>query len=332
MADVKWNPGSLLDASGAFWKGCTLQAGVKLGVFSVLGDDALEAKDFCERFGWSPRGVPMLLDALAAMGLLVKLGGRYSNAPEARRLLCKDSPAYLGHILLHHQNLVESWSHLDEAVLTGRPVRERSSHVPDEEVRESFLMGMFNLASLLAPRLVPEVDLEGRRRLLDLGGGPGTYAIHFCLANPGLEAVVFDLPTSEPFALKTIAGFGLEKRVTFQQGDFIEDRATGRFDAVWLSHVLHGEGPENCRKMLQNAASVLEPGGLLLVHEFVLDDSMDAPLHPALFSLNMLVGTDEGRAYSESQLRGMMEEAGAKDVRRLPYRGPSDSSILAGTV
>jgi SAM-dependent methyltransferase len=332
MADAKWTPGLLLETSGAYWMGGTLQAGVKLGVFSILGDDALAACDFSERFGWSPRGVPMLLDALAAMGLLVKTGNRYANTPEARRLLCKDSPAYLGHILLHHHNLVESWAHLDEAVLTGRPVRERSSHLPDEGARESFLMGMFNLASLMAPRLVPEVDLEGRRRLLDLGGGPGTYAIHFCLANPRLEAVVFDLPTSEPFALKTIAGFGLEGRVTFQQGDFIEDRAAGRFDAAWLSHVLHGEGPENCEKMLRNATSVLVPGGLLLIHEFVLDDSMDAPLKPALFSLNMLVGTDEGRAYSEGQLRLLMEEAGAGDIRRLPFRSPNDSSILAGTV
>lgn len=332
MADSPWTAGTLLETSGAFWKGSTLHAGVRLGIFTLLGDGFRGADELTQELGASPRGVTMLLDALAAMGLLTKRDGRYANTPEARRLLCKDSPAYLGHILMHHRNLVEGWAHLDEAVLGGRPVRARSSHVPDEGERESFLMGMFNLASMLAPKLVPEVDLTGRKRLLDLGGGPGTYAIQFCLANADLKAAVFDLPATRPFAEKTIARFGLEKRVTFQEGDFVKDRPEGRFDAAWLSHILHGEGPGACEKILHNTVSALDPGGLLLIHEFILDDSMDAPLHAALFSLNMLVGTEEGRAYSEGQLRAMMVGAGAHDVRRLAFRGPNDSSILVGTV
>jgi SAM-dependent methyltransferase len=332
MSRMGWTEGALLETSGAYWKGCALHAGVRLGIFGLLGDEAVDAAEMARRLGGSARGVPMLLDALAAMGLLVKRGPCFSNTPEARRWLGKDSPEYIGHIILHHHNLMEGWSRLHEAVLEGRPVRGRSSHVPDEMERESFLMGMFNIASLLAPRIVAEVDLSGRRRLLDLGGGPGTYAIQFCLANPGLDAVIFDLATTRPFAEETVERFGLRGRVAFQAGDFIEDRPEGRFDVAWLSQVLHGEGPENCGRMLENAASALDPGGLLLVHEFVLDDARDAPLHAALFSLNMLVGTEEGRAYAEGEIRAMMERAGARDVRRLPYRGPSESSILAGRV
>lgn len=332
MGGPGWNPGSLLETSGEFWKTCALHAGVKLGIFSLLGDRELKAAEVAAELGGSARGTPMLLSALAAMGLVESRAGRYRNTPEARRYLCQDSTASVVSMILHHRNLVRAWAHLDEAVLTGNPVRERSSHAPDGEERENFLMGMFANASLLAPHLVPAVDLSGRRRLLDLGGGPGTYAIQFCLANPGLEAVVFDLPTTRSFAEKTIARFGVGDRVTFQAGDFVDERAEGRFDAAWLSHVLHGEGPENCRKMLFHAAEALEPGGLLLIHEFILEDSMDAPLFPALFSLNMLVGTEEGRAYSEGQLRAMMEEVGARDVRRLPFRGPTDSAILVGTI
>lgn len=332
MASAGWSPGTLIEVSGAFWKTCTLHAGVKLGVFAALGDREMAAPEVAGALGGSERGIPMLLNALAAMGLLERHGGRFRNTPEARRFLCPDSPATVVPMILHHRNLVRGWARLDEAVLSGKPVQERSSHVSGEEERESFLMGMFASASQLAPQLLPSLDLSGRRRLLDLGGGPGAYAIHFCLASPELQAVVFDLPTTRPFAERTIARFGLGDRITFQAGDFVEERAEGRFDAAWLSHVLHGEGPENCRKMLARAAETLEPGGLLLVHEFVLDDSMDSPLFPALFSLNMLVGTEEGRAYSEGQLRSMMEEAGAKEIRRLPFRGPTDSAILAGTM
>jgi SAM-dependent methyltransferase len=193
-------------------------------------------------------------------------------------------------------------------------------------------MGMFNLAMLIAPKLVRQVDLKGRDHLLDLGGGPGTYAIHFCLANPRLRATVYDLPTTRPFALETIDRFDLSDRIDFMVGDYVEEDITGTYDVVWLSHILHGEGPETCKRIITKAASALEPGGLILVHDFVLDNLLNGPLFPALFSLNMLINTDEGRSYSEAQITEMLTRVGIKDIRRMPFRGPNDSSILYGTV
>ncbi len=192
-------------------------------------------------------------------------------------------------------------------------------------------MGMFNVAMGLAPRAVKEIDLRGRKTLLDLGGGPGTWAIHFCLANPGLRATVFDLPATRPFAEKTIARFGLSDRVDFQGGDYLKDEVRGSYDVAWLSQVLHGEGPDACREMVRKAVGALVPGGLILVHEFILDNNLAGPLHPALFSLNMLAGTQAGRSYSEQQIMDMLAEAGAKDLRRLPFSPPGQSGIVAGT-
>jgi hypothetical protein len=197
MNSEEWTTRHLVELSGGYWKACALQAGVKLRAFTVLGDDALSGADAARAMGVSERGGAMLLNALAAMGLLVKREDRFANTPSSRRLLCEDSEAYAGHILMHHHHLMGSWARLPEAVAAGAPVRERSSHA-DDQTRESFLMGMFNLASELAPRVVPLIDLSGRKRLLDLGGGPGTYAIHFCLHNPDLEAAVFDLPSTRP--------------------------------------------------------------------------------------------------------------------------------------
>src|SRR6185369_1048705 len=174
-----------------------------------------------------------------------------------------------------------------------------------------------NLAMQIAPRIVSNVDLQGRRRLLDLGGGPGTYAIHFCQANPQLEATVYDLPSTRRFAEKTIASFGLDDRIKFHDGDFISDDVPGGFDVAWLSHILHGEGPEGCAVILRRAVAALEPGGMLMVQEFILDDDMNGPLFPALFSLNMLLGTPQGQAYSQRQLEEMMTAAGVGSIRRL---------------
>lgn len=330
MPQENWTPKSLLELSGAYWKTCALHAAVSLEIFTLLEGEGLTADEATERLGATVRGVAPLLEALAAMGLLQRYGARYSDAPGVAPLLSKRSPGYLGYMILHHRQLVPSWHRLDEAVRTGAPVRTPASQ--DEAAREAFLMGMYNNAMAGGPQVVADIDLTGRRRLLDLGGGPGTYALLFCQTYPGLEAVVFDLPTSREFAEQIIRRFGLEGRVRFEAGDFLADPLPGGCDVAWLSHILHGEGEAACRELVAKTAAALDPGGLLLIHEFILDDGGTGPLHPALFSLNMLVGTAEGRAYREGELRAMMEGAGLHDIRRLSAVGPSGSGVLAGVI
>jgi ubiquinone/menaquinone biosynthesis C-methylase UbiE len=233
-------------------------------------------------------------------------------------------------MIMHHHHLVESWSRLDEAVISGKAVRNRITH-EDEIRRESFLMGMFNLAMGMAPTLVPSLDLSGKTRLLDLGGGPGTYAIHFCMHNPDITATVFDLPTTRPFAEKTIEKFNLSGRIDFQEGNFLETEIKGQYDVVWISHILHGDSPEDCERILKKAARVLQPEGMMIIHDFILNREKDGPLFPALFSLNMLLGTQGGQAYSEDEIEGMMGLAGIKNIYRTPYMGPMMSGIMVGT-
>jgi cyclopropane fatty-acyl-phospholipid synthase-like methyltransferase len=192
-------------------------------------------------------------------------------------------------------------------------------------------MGMYNMACQQAPQIVSLIDLKGRRRLIDLGGGPGTYAIHFCKWNPELTAVVLDLPTTRPFAEKIIEQYGLSDRIQFIAGDYLKSEITGTFDAVWLSHILHAEGPQACEAMIAKAVRALKPGGIILVHDFILDENMAGPLFPALFALNMLQGTDRGQSYSESQIRAMLQKSGISTIERLPYKGPTESGILQGT-
>ena len=332
MQKKEWTPGDLLQLSGGYWSACALHAGVKLDVFTPLANGPLTAQELAMSLEIDARRLAMLLGSLAALGLLEKKGDAYEATPFAVEFLFRSSPRYLGHIINHHHHLMASWAHLDEAVRSGGPIRKRSSHDVTDDERESFLMGMFNLAMQLAPQIVPNIDLAGRHRLLDLGGGPGTYAIHFCRHNPELTAVIYDLPTSRSFAEQTIARFGVDDRVAFAAGDFIADDIRGRFDVAWLSHILHGEGPEGCAVILGKAVAALEPGGLILVQEFILDDTLDGPLFPALFSLNMLLGTPTGQAYSEGHIIAMMAAAGVTELRRLPLELPNGAGVIAGTI
>lgn len=331
MSPFNWNPGTILEMSGYYWKTCTLHAGVKLDIFTTIGSGVLTCDQINERLKVDQQGLFRLLNALSALELLTKENDKYSNTPAAKTFLSKDSALYVGFMIMHHHHLMPSWQKMDQAIVEGRPITDKSS-VPDEEWRESFLMGMFNMAMAIAPGLSKELDLSGCKRLLDLGGGPGTFAIHFCLANPGLTASVYDLATTQPFAQKTIQKFKVSDRVDFIPGDYTrEEFAFAQpYDAAWLSHILHGEGPKQATDVIRKAVSALKPGGKIFIHEFILNDTLDGPLFPALFTLNMYLGTPDGQSYSQSELVDMLAASGVKDIQRLSFQGPTQSGILCG--
>jgi predicted O-methyltransferase YrrM len=324
-----WDIGRLLGISSGYWQSSTIHTAVRLGIFSIIGDDRLTAEDIGNKVAGSLRGTEMLLNALTAMELLVHENNSYRNTEFSRSCLVKGEPEYIGYIIMHHFHLVDAWAKLTEAVLRGAPVAKKSHG--EEIERESFQMGMFNLAMAIAPTIAKTINLEGRRHLLDLGGGPGTHAIHFCLANPMLKATIYDRKTTEPFARQTVNKFGVSDRVDFVAGDFNEDPIEGSFDVAWLSQIIHSNSPEKCQDLFAKTIKALEPGGLILIHDFFLNDTMDGPLFPALFSMNMLL-SNHGRSYSAKEVVEMLRLAGAKDVRRISFQGPNDSGILCGSV
>ncbi len=327
----EWTVGELLGTSSAYWRGCAMQAAVRLDIFSAIADGKRTAGEIAFSLETDERATTYLLDGLVGMELLSKEDDAYANSQAAGNFLDKGSPRYLGHIILHHHHLVDGWAQLDEAIRKGQPVARRS--YGEEVEREAFLMGMFNLAMGNGPKVAGAVNLSGRRLLLDLGGGPGTYAIHFCRANPELQAVVYDRKTTKPFAKKTAEKFEMGLRIRFIGGDFNHDPiGGGPFDVAWLSHILHSNGPDECQRVIDKVVSVMDPGALLLIHDFILNDDKAGPEFPALFSLNMLLNNPAGRSYSEGEISAMLKRAGVTEIRRLDWQGPNCSAIIQGTV
>ena len=325
------NPEQLLEISGNYWKACALHAGVKLDIFTTIGEKRRTDVEIAQKLNLDKRAVTTFLNALTAMSLLKKTGDIYSNTRSSKSFLSKDSQDYIGYFIMHHHHLIESWSQLDQAIKTGKPIRASASQ-KDKGQRKNFNMGMFNLARGLAPRLSNQINISNRQHLIDLGGGPGTYAVYFCLKNHRLKATVYDLPSTQPYAKKIIEKFGLSDRIDFIGGNYLEDGIQGTYDVALLSNILHTEGHENCQMIINKTVAILEPGGLVVVHDFILDNTMDGPLFPALFSLNMLLGTNAGQSYSEEQIMGMLESAGLKKIERHPFQSPFTSSIITGIV
>ncbi len=329
MRESDWTREVLLDTSGGFWKTCALHAAVKLDLFTLIGDKVLTAAELAAKAECDERGLATLLNALVSVALLGREEQGYRNTPASFDGLSKKSEHYVGFIVQHHAHLMQSWAQADTAVKTGKPIRAQEMW-RDESEREAFVAGMHGVGMANAPHVTAQLDLAGSRRLLDLGGGSGIYAIHFCLATPGLTATVFDLPETRPYAEKTIAQYGVGARVEFQAGNYLQQPIEGRYDVAWISQVLHAEGPEEGQRILAKAAAALEPGGRLLVHEFLLEDTLDGPENHALFSLNMLICTPHGQAFSTAELKEMLERAGLQEVRRLEFGGPGGSGIVCG--
>jgi SAM-dependent methyltransferase len=327
----EWTADDIMRMAGAYQTSCVLLAGVQLDLFTVLDSGPREETGLAAELGCPLRSFDMLLTALEALGLVRRENGVVSIENTARALLSRNSPDYLGFIIRHHGNMMSGWQKLTQAVYTGsRTAMESALFTQDAQEREDFLMGMYNVARLQADRIARTLDLSGRKKLLDIGGGPGAYAVFFCQANPELECIVFDLPTSEPFARKIIARYDLEERIHFVAGDYLADPLPKGQDVAWLSQVLHGETPGNATALVQSAAKALNSGGLLCIQEFVLDDDRKGPPRAALFDLNMLVGTDGGQVYTVEEICRMMKNAGARNIREPSIALPESCRIFIG--
>jgi SAM-dependent methyltransferase len=187
-----------------------------------------------------------------------------------------------------------------------------------------FIAAMHRNAALRAPLMVKAVGAEGVRRLLDVGGGSGAYAIAFARANPALHAEVFDLATVVPIATKHIAEAGLGDRVGTRVGDLRKNALGSGYDLVLLSAICHMLAAQENRDLLRRAVQALAPGGRLVIQDHIMNADKTGPRAGALFAINMLVGTAGGGTYSEDEYAQWLREAGFAQVRRVALPGPND--------
>ena len=322
----RYNP---IDRALAGWQPAkVLMAANHLDFFTVLGDEALSAEEVASRCGTHPRSTRMLLNACVALGILEKEGDLYRNSTEAQESLVRGKPTYMGDAIAHQEDLWQPWGKLHEAVRTNRRVAERYNLVEQPEIHRNFILAMHNRAMQGASLLAETLDLSGRRQLFDAGGGPGTYSIFLVKRYPSLRAIVFDLPQTINIAKEVIADFGVADLVTTRAGDYFKDDFGQGNDVVLLSAILHSMGPERSKGLLLKAYDSLVPGGLVVVHEGLIDEEGASPLRAVLFSLNMLVNTGEGQSYSGAEIIGLMEAVGFVEPRVIPLPKPMHTSLV----
>jgi SAM-dependent methyltransferase len=322
----------LMSVSRGYWQARSVLTAVELGVFEALGGRRLGAEVLARRVDAQPRALGLLLDALVGLGVLRKHATSYSIVPPLRPLLTEGPDSALG-MLRHHAALWRTWSGLTDSVRKGKNQPSDSSFRRGPEEARAFTMAMRAGAARLAPGVAEEVNLRGRRHLLDLGGGPGVYAAAFARRNPRLEVTVVDLPDVAAVGAElTAAETDVSDRVSFHAADIDRDPLPTGADCAFLSHVIHGNDEATNRALFARIADALAPKGLLVVRDFFLDADGTSPAGNALFSLNMLVNTPGGRSYTAKETTDWLREAGFATVTRRRSRAAPDAGYLLARV
>lgn len=325
----QWTSQEIMEAARAFQASRLILTAARLDLFTVLNSGPKSHQEVAAQLGLDQRATRIFLDALAAMDLLQKGPQGYLTPAVLRGSLASDSQDSILPMLLHMATLWERWSALEMVLRTGSPSQTGSWEERPAQEREAFIGAMHVIARGLAPEIVSSISLEGVKRILDVGGGPGTYAMGFLEAGQDILVTLFDLPSVIPMARSRLEKAGFLDRVQLVAGDFEVDPLPCGHDLVFLSAIVHQNDREQNRRLFSKCLRALVPGGRILVRDHIMENSRTRPAQGALFAVNMLVSTRGGSTYTFDEIREDLEASGFGNVEWIRKRERMDSLVQA---
>ncbi|HEY5834400.1 methyltransferase [Streptomyces sp.] len=322
------SPAPLMELTGAFWAFKTFAAAVELGLFTRLSDGRkMTMTEVAKELDIHERPADMFLAGCASLGLLEKDGETYGNSVLAEEFLVEGRPRYFGGFVRYcDQREYPAWHHVVDVMRSNKPATwdpEKQDSVfatEDPLMLELFWEAMHSLSMYTAATLGGVFDFGAHRRLLDVGGGSGAYPIELCRQYPHLSATVLDLEHVRGIAERKAEEAGLSEAIDFTVGDFRADESLpGGYDIILLSSILHDWDEDTDRSLLRKCWEALEEGGSIIICELLLNAERSGPPAAALMGLNMVVETEGGRNYSETEYLSWLADAGFRDARVIRF-------------
>jgi SAM-dependent methyltransferase len=309
-------PKTIMEDAWCYMKSRVIFTAGELDVFTKLDGCHYTAPELARDSSLDPRATARLLDCLVGLGLLHKDQDRYHLVAGSEVLSAKH-PATILPMILHLNHIWKNWSLLSDVVRQGK--NESLKKISDwgGEVQEAFIGAMHVVGKDLAAEIAAHYDLSHFKKLLDLGGASGTYTMAFLRRNLDLRAVIFDFAPVLAFAKKRLSEEGLLDRVELAAGDFYQDELPKGCDLALLSAIIHQNSPEQNIALYKKIHRALEPGGVVLIRDHIMDESRTQPALGAMFALNMLVNTSGGDTYTFSEVKETLEAAGFGDVKQV---------------
>jgi hypothetical protein len=337
MTENRPGPDHIMQVGIGFWASKTLLSAVEMGVFTELSRKPEDLETLRGRLGLHPRSARDFLDTLAALGFLRRADGKYANTPDVDLYLDKHKPSYIGGILeMANQRLYGHWSHLTEALRTGKQQNEAKDAAENGSPFEAlyadparlkvFLAAMTGISRGANVAIAHKVPWSQYRTFADVGTAQGDLAVQVVLANPHLEGIGFDLAEVGPIFEEYTEQNGLSGRLRLQAGNFFEEPLP-RADVITMGHILHDWSLDEKKMLLRKAYEAISPGGAVVVYDSVIDDDRSQNVFGLMMSLNMLIETPGGFDYTGADCVGWMKEAGFRETRVEHLLGP-DSMVV----
>ena len=304
----------LVELASAFYGSAILFSALENNVFTQVEKlgPAATLENLAKTGGMDLRGLRLLLDACVAIGILAKDEEIYRNTDAGTAALVSGSKMDLSRAVLYNRDVYPAWGKLSDLVKSGKPVEAPEIHLGEDlERTRRFVLSMRGRALAIGQSVIPMLDLKGCSTLLDLAGGPGTYAVLIAQANPKLHCTTVDLPAVSAVATECVAESGMSDRVTCLPGDYHTDTyPESAYDAVTIFGALHQESPEAIVDILRRAYAALKKNGRLFVLDMMTDATHTQPPFSALFAVNMALTTQNGWVFSDAELKEWMRLSG----------------------
>mgnify|MGYP000927969711 CR=1 FL=1 len=303
----------ILDLAYAFWKSKVLHTACEFDIFTIIGKEAKTSEEVAKIIETDEKATDRLMNALVAIELLSKSGNLFSNTKISLDYLAKGGKSYMGD-LKHLLYIWNSWNSLTDSVWQGTSADYERISVRDIDRLEAYQQFIDWRARLQAEDLISRIDISKTIRFLDLGCGSGTYSWEFLQKKPDLKITLLDLPDIIPITKKYLIQYGILDKVELIAADYQTDSIGKNYDMIFLSTILSQHSIWENINIMSKVYDALNPGGSVIIHEYLLNDDRTSPIFSALYSLNMLVNSKSGDTYTETDIWIILKEAWFKNI------------------
>ncbi len=312
----------------AFMRSRIILTAAELDLFTHIQQGVASAGALSERLNLDRRALTRVLDCLVNFDLLEKKDGTYSLSAEGA-FFSSMHPASSLPMLLHMNALWDGWSGLSGIVRMGAESKQKTPVAMAPEARKAFIGAMHVVGRSLSEDVAASLDLGGFRKLMDIGGGSGTYTIAFLKRNPKMGAVLFDLPEVVLMARERFESEGVLGRAATVAGDFYKDELPQGCDVALLSAIIHQNSRAQNVDLYRKIFRAIDTGGMIVIRDHVMDERRVWPPEGALFAINMLVNTRGGDTYTFAEIEEDLKDAGFQEIRMVRTGERMDSLVTA---
>jgi 3-hydroxy-5-methyl-1-naphthoate 3-O-methyltransferase len=295
---------------------CVVMAANELKLFDQLKNPGT-AIQIAETLNLDPEATERLLNALTSLEIVVKENQVYHLPKEAHEYLTSGGNHSLQQWIQLSSDLYPVWGQLSSFIKSGILIKSIMEMLGgDPHKMRAFTDAMHDKALKATWMIAREIPIGDAKTMLDIGGGPGTYALEWCKLHSHLKATVFDIPPVLEVAKNYIEKYGLQDRVSTKPGNFHKDElGDSQYDLVLMANILHMYDADMSRTLVAKAMKAVKPGGRIVIHGFCTNEDQTGPIDDTLFSLNIGMLTEGGRAHPVKEKIDWLKGAGGSDIR-----------------